>query len=59
MKATIRDAEKEEQEPTQIGPNYRIERFTSFSDLKPKYLDKEANLIEVNNWIRHSYISSR
>ena len=34
------------------GPNYGIENFTSFSDLKPKYLEKEANLIEVNNWIR-------
>ena len=26
-------------------------RFTLVSDLKPGYLDKEANLIEINQWI--------
>ena len=31
--------------------NYALDKFTSYPDLKPKYLEKEANLIEVNTWI--------
>ena len=31
--------------------NYALNKFTSYPDLKPKYLEKEENLIEVNTWI--------
>ena len=30
---------------------FEFSRFTAVSDLKPVYLDKEANLIEINQWI--------
>ena len=52
MKSIERVTEKEEQEPTQTCSNYGLDRLTSFSDSKPKYLEKEANLIEVNNWLK-------
>ena len=32
--------------------NYTLDKFTSYPDLKPKYLKKEANLLEVNTWIQ-------
>ena len=52
MKTVEKDPEREDQEPTQTGPNYGIERVSSFTDLKSKYLEKEADLLEVNIWIR-------
>ena len=52
MRAIESDKEREDQEPIQTESNYGKERFVSFSDLKPKYLEKEDNPIEVNNWIR-------
>ena len=27
------------------------DKFQSVSELKPKYLEKDANLLEVRNWI--------
>ena len=52
MRASERDTEKDDQEPTAAScSNYRLDKFTSYPDLKPKYLEKEANLIELNTWI--------
>ena len=52
MRATESDTEKEEQEPTSSWSNYGLNIFTNYPDLKPKFLEKQANLIEVNTWIR-------
>ena len=35
-----------------IQSSYTLDKFTRYPDLKPKYLEKEANLLEVNAWIR-------
>ena len=35
---------------TLVQSNYTLDKFTSYPDLKPRYLEKEANL-EVNTWI--------
>ena len=52
MRASERDTEKDEQRPTAAScSSYALDNFTSYPDLKPKYLEKEANLIEVNTWI--------
>ena len=51
MRAIERDTEKEDQEPTTSCSNYGLDRFTNYSELKPKFHEKEANLIEVNMWI--------
>ena len=53
MRAIERDTEKEDQEPTPSSScsNYGLNRFTSFPDLK-HILEKEANLIEVNMWLK-------
>ena len=48
MKASERDTEKDEEEPKASYSNYNIDKLTSYPDLKPKFLEKEANLIEVN-----------
>ena len=50
MRAIERDTEKEEQAPTSSCSNYGLDRFTNYPDLKPKFLEKESNLIEVNIW---------
>ena len=51
MRASYRDTEKDGQEPTASCSNYRLEKFTTYPELKPKFLEKEANLIVVNTWI--------
>ena len=37
------------------------DKFQSVSELKPKYLEKDANLLEVRNWIQQTknYIDAR
>ena len=52
MKVSERDTIKEDQELTVSCSNYRLDKFTKYPDLKPQFLKKEANLIEVNTWIR-------
>ena len=53
MRAYERDTETVASSfPTTImQSSYALDKFTSYPDLKPKYLEKEANLIEVNTWI--------
>ena len=60
MRVVKRDAEKVIQEVAQISQSSRIERFTSFADLKQRYLETESNMIEVNQWIRQvtNYINA-
>ena len=48
MRASEIDTEKEDQEPAASCSNYELNRFTNHPDLKLKFLQKEANLIEVN-----------
>ena len=52
MRATERDTEKEEQETIASHSNCGLNIFTNHPDLKPKFLEKEANIIEINTWIR-------
>ena len=52
MRSTERDTKREEQEPVASHSKYGLDRFTNYTDLKTKFLEKEANLIEVNTWIR-------
>ena len=37
------------------------DQYRALSELKPKFLEKEANLLEVKNWIQHAknYIEAR
>ena len=41
------------QMPTTLEQSsYSLDKFTSYPDVKLKYLEKEANLLEVYTWIR-------
>ena len=45
MRASERDTEKEDQELIASCSNYGLDRFTNYPDSKPKFLEKEANLM--------------
>ena len=35
-------------------PTQSYDKFTCYTDLKPKYLEKESNLLEVKTWTRQA-----
>ena len=41
--------------PQNRAANSQFERFSEVPDLKPVFLDKEATMIEVNQWCEHFF----
>ena len=60
MTAIARDTEKGSKE-VQIVQASGVEKFIAITYLKPKFLRKEATMIEVNQWIKQlaNYIKMR